>query len=475
MLFKHKIWAIAVVSIGVLVLLNEVNLSYLKGEFPYKEGLITTADEPSYFAPVDNLFLHGIWKDNSIGDSSYFTRTPGYGFVYLLAKLLGGDAAFFLLKIFQLIFFGGSVILFAKILSLLKLPNRWILISTLLFGVLPCFSGFVYYTLSESITPFFVLWSVYAVLKDENSTKLSWNVIFAVTCLLLIRPQLIILPIVCGLFYVRKNKYLTLSITLAFIPFILWNIRSYAIAGEWLGIHPIYSKTNNSLFRPPHKEMTDLFRIWEYRGDHFHNAMALLSRDTTQTTRTEVLADIPTKYHASVEPLLKDFQYFRFDQLHSTNPKASADFFPGEKELVSKIQRAKHTLIAENTWDYYIQTPWMSFKAIITTSMMNLYVFQDPWRNNLLVFGLKIGSFLLIVIGLLSAVLILLIRSETILKVIAVSVLSSLFYLSFIQRFNEERYLTPYLGLLFMLAVWMAFHLFEQRKMNRAHKKRPLN
>ena len=444
-----KIYLITLLSIGVLIFINEVNLTFIKPDFPYKQGLITTADEYSYFSPVDQFLNTFSWSENALGAKAYM-RTPGYGIIYLIAKILGGTHSFLVLKFIQILFFAGSILVFSQILQTLKVSEKLILFGTLIFGLMPMFSGFVYYTLSEAVLPFFTLWSFYAILKADVNQRISYNVILSNGFLLIIRPQMLVLTLLLLLYFLIKRKRLFWSVFLAFVPLFIWNIRTVTITGEWLGMNPIYSIKNNSLYREPHKEMTDLFRVWEFRGDYFHSTMALLSRDTANSTTQEVLQTIPTQYQAAVRPILIEFQKFRNLQRTNYSTKNISSYLPGEQALIERIKTTRKVLIENNPIDYYFKTPLKSFKKLMMTSMMNLYVFQEPWKDQWIIVFLKYSSFLIISVGFFSSFFNLRNQSNIFISLSAISIILSIFYLSFVQRFNEERYLLPYLSLLFI-------------------------
>ena len=465
MKFSVKISLVILVSVGLLILINEINLSFLKPNFPFKQGLITTADEYSYFSPVDQFVQTGNWAENSLGAKAYM-RTPGYGLIYLIAKVIGGSSAFSFLKMIQILLFAGSIYLFSKILQILKLSDNLIVVGTLIFGLMPLFSGFVYYTLSEAVLPYFVLWSLYAILKADDNQRITLNVILAVGFLLLLRPQMLILTSLFLLYFLFKRKRIFWSVLLAFVPLFFWNIRTVYITGEWLGLNPIYSKKNNSLYREPHKEMTDLFRVWEYRGDYFHSTMALLSKDTTSLTTQTALQTIPIQYQATVRPIFLEFQKFRHQQITVFSNKKISSYLPGEIALIKHIKLARKKLIRQNPADFYLFTPLKSFKKLMLTSMMNLLVFQETWKDQSIVLILKYSSFLLISFGFISSVLLLIKSSDPFIRISSLSVLASIFYLSFGQRFNEERYLLPYLSILLIHLLVYLEHviLFKTKK-----------
>ncbi|MEN9399358.1 MAG: hypothetical protein RL632_459 [Bacteroidota bacterium] len=443
---RTKLGILVLFALALTIALNEFNLTFLTPNYPYKQGLITTADEYSYFSPAEQFLKTGEWNVNSTGEKAYI-RTPGYGILYFIALALGGSHAFLVLKCMQLLLFTGSIVLFYKVLRVFA-EKKISLIATSIYALLPCFSGFVYYTLSESVLPFFVLGWVYALLirTDRNQWLM---LLFSTAALVMIRPQLIVFPLILLGYYAIKREKAAFALLLGLLPFAAWQMRTMTIIGEWPSIHPIYSTSNNSLYRPPHQEMTDLFRIWEYRGDVFHGNMGLLSGDTTQLAREKVLQTVPKGYQKDLEPVLQEFQQFRWHQ-QSYAGKTLHGYLPGEKRLIQNIRQVRDKLGAAHKVDHLILTPLKSFKQLVGTSMMNLYVFQAPYRQSWAVIALKVVSLGLIFLGLLSGIWVLVRSKDTRLKLLALAVFASLFYLSFFQRMNEERYVYPYLPVLLL-------------------------
>jgi hypothetical protein len=171
--------------------------------------------------------------------------------------------------------------------------------------------------------------------------------------------------------------------------------------------------------------MTELFRIWEYRGDVFHGNMGLLSGDTTQLAREKVLQTIPAEYREDLDTVLEEFQQFRWRQ-QSYAGKMPHGYLPGEKRLIQNIRHVRKKLSVEHRVDNLILTP------------LN----RQAWA----VIALKVISLGLILLGLLSGIWVLIRSKDLRLKLLSLAVFASLFYLSFFQRMNEERYLYPYLS-----------------------------
>lgn len=449
---------VVLITTILMVILNEINLSHLYPEYPYKDGLITTADEYSYFFPAESLYQTGEWIASGDGSKAYL-RTPGYGFFYLIALVIGQSKAFLVLKILQISCFAGTLFLLFKILCK-YISRQFSLVATIIFGLLPCFHGFTYYTLSESVIPFFMLWWVFSIIKPRKIDFV--NLFLSTSLLVLIRPQLIVFPIIFVVYYlIRKNKR-SIYLLAGLMPFLLWQLRTATIIGHWPDLHPVYSLSNNSIFRPPHQKLTELFKIWEHESDVFHENMGVLSADSSEIARNKVAATIPVHFHQDVLPILKEFQLLRYRQGLYTSIKIN-DYLPGEKELTERIDELTFQLKSENKIDYFIFTPLKSLKKLLFTSMMNLNVFQEAWKDNILVLALKILSFTLILLGFIHSFFFCFTPKQSIeIRLLAFAVLISIFYLAYFQRLNEERYLYPYLGLFFIFTCLFTYNLLKR-------------
>ncbi|MGB0934298.1 MAG: hypothetical protein ACPGU5_08445, partial [Lishizhenia sp.] len=64
-MYLRLLW-ISMLSCLLLIVVNEYNLTQIK-KVENNGQLISTADQPSYFAPPINFKKTGEWKDNSVG------------------------------------------------------------------------------------------------------------------------------------------------------------------------------------------------------------------------------------------------------------------------------------------------------------------------------------------------------------------------------------------------------------------------
>lgn len=453
MSFNKKLIIIAFVGTLLAITWQEINSSYLNETESLRFGMIQTADEASYLAPPKNFLSNGVWADNSDGITRFYQRSPGYGSIYLICKVLFGKYALLGLKVIQIIGYFLSILLIGKIALKLLPTDKIALLTALVAATLPMFSGFMYYTLTEGITPLLTLWSIHSYINYDKNKK-PFQLIVSTAILILVRPQLVLLPLLFIIFHLLKKEWKqSLFITLAFLPFFLWQMRTYSISSEFPGLHPIYSKENNTLYRPSHEVMTDLFRIWESDGAQFHSAIAAINNSTISIA----MVNIPSEIQVKVKPVFIEYERL----LNAEYSYSSAEYTAAEIKFITKTQGIIKQLKKENKYRNIIETPLKSAHYLLSKSQMNLFIFQEPWRGNFFIESLRIASVLLINLGFLAALWILLRFKLDRLTIIAGFSILSLFYLIYIQRLNEERYLTPLLPLLLICLLYVSCEIKE--------------
>lgn len=444
--FNIFLFSIALLGLVFAFIIQEFNAASLAGNDSSRYGMIYTADEPSYLSPVRNWLENGTWQDNTEGNGKYFQRPPGYGLIYGVCTLLLGDHAFLGLKLIHIVVYFFSIVLIGRILKIFVKNDGSVLLGTTLFAVLPMFHGFMYYPLTEGVTPFLVLLFLDRVLKEEDGFDYVLLLITAI--ILIVRPQLIVLPLLFFVYFLLKSKRIpAATLLLAAVPFLLWSIRTVVIEGEWKGLHPIYSKTNVTLFRPSHEKLTQLFRIWEYDGERFHKVVGGLKKVTSEQEFEKIMDDVTPRFHRKIKPILFEYKTL----LEHPSYGRSKEFRVLEDKFIAEAERVRIELIKKNRFQYHVITPLKSAFYLLTKSQMNLYVFQATWRGNWLVESLRVFSILLINLGFIAAIWAVFRVKNHRLGVLAISVLLYFFYLIYFQRMNEERYLTPWLPVLFVL------------------------
>ncbi|MBI2259370.1 MAG: hypothetical protein HYU67_10810 [Flavobacteriia bacterium] len=448
---------IAFVSTLFAVFYQEYNQYSLNNQFPSQNGLITCADESSYLRPPQNWLEIGEWKDNSKSITSFFLRPPGYGLFFLTCKTIYNDNPWIILKIFQISAFFLSVFIFSRITTLL-FSKKWAIYSSLIYGLLPCFSGFMYFTITESITPFVLLAVFFFNLKCIFNYKKSYLILFclAAAYLLLLRPQLgifIALFHFSFIFHLRRNIFFW-SILL-YLPFLFWSIRATVINKSYPGLHPIYSYTNNGMFRPSHRVLTDLYRVWEYVPENFHAVAGALTYDTTENAINTALLNVPQKFHIKIIPLLKEYQSLhKYRFIHFKNYKMLNGPHKGELEFEKHIKLLQSELIKKYPIDYYLKTPLLSLWKQIKSSHLNLKIFQYDFRGEFWMEILRWACLFVVMFSVIFSMLyVITIKYKNMLFFTSLAIFIFMFYLSYIQRMNEERYITPILPIAFILSI----------------------
>ncbi len=449
-----NILLLAFVGTLICVATNEVNSYLLNQPLQHQFGMVQTADETSYIVPPRNFVNQGEWKDNSNGLTSYYQRSPGYGILYLVNYFILGKYALFGLKILQIGLFFASILIFWRILKEFHLSEKLIFISTAAFALLPLYSGFVYYSMTEGVAPFFTLWSILELKRSDNSNKVRWQLIVSIALLVLIRPQLGLIPL-AGFIYglVTKQYRFSGTILLAILPLFAWYGRIAFISQEIPSFHPIYSKTNNHFYRPSHAAMTELFRVWEWRSDVFHSQTGRLGFGDSTAIKA-VVSEIPANYRKAVLPLFVQFQSLNQLRLHDYENAVLVDYLPGELQFIDELHSVRKKLIQNNKFDYYLKVPVMSAKDFLNKSYMNLYIFQGELRGNWLIEILRVVCWLVVVESFgLSFLSLFILKWKSLDAFILVGIGVFMFYLVFVQRLNEERYIVPILPVLLIYAI----------------------
>lgn len=455
---------IAIICCVLAVVIHEINLSQLEKQSEYQTGLISTADEASYLRPPQNWLEGKGWKDSSTGHSSYVQRPLGYGLVFLLCKSISPNNAFLLLKGIHILAFLFSLIVLSKLLFELTKNRKFALIGMLIFGLLPCFNGFMYYTLTESLSPFVLLLLTHEFILIIRHQRRPFLFGLTIAFLLLLRPQLIIFPLFFVAFLLFKSRKFWWVYLISILPFLMWQVRNYNITGS-VSLHPIYSSTNKSIYRPPHEALSNLFRIWEYKSDKFHETVGVLIQDTSTTNLNKALNNIPEHLTEKVRPALKDFQNVAYHQKKMFNNENEIKELPIEREFVSNTNTLREEIISSNKLQYYVKTPVNSTIELLTKSHLNLFVFQKVWRGNVFMETLRYLCLIVINLSLVSLLLLLFFtNTPNYLKLVALGVLCTFVYYVFFQRMNEERYMTPLLPIMYIGLITLIAKTFKRDK-----------
>ena len=467
-------YIIAALSLLASLFYNELNIQAIRSEAPERANLkynsIKTADDASYMSPAENYFHKGIWRDNNPGKQSYFVREPGYGiFRYIQMKIFGIEKSFSSFKYIQLLLFGISVFFLFYISILSGLQLGYALVIEAVYGISPFASGFVYYSITEGITPALMILYVFFLLYGyKNSRPLYFLVASLILGYIgLTRPVLLLfgagLPLAVWwsdwhLSSGRKATLAILTIIIALAPISIWAIRSAKIAGKYVGIYPIYYVTNNSQFRLTHKSIWEFEKSYGTGGLTFHQSMVPLWKATITGENSDIRIDsimmqCPAfvKQTIGEERLRRSFKLYQqsiiYQRSHYPSDIAMPDTIPAiEQQVISDFNIYTLEINSKHWFWCHVVAPLKLFKALSFHSNLSLYMFQHTYRGRWWMESLRVIFLLLHFLCCLSFIGILLVRGDKLIKVLFGLVIGVyIFYLCYVFRALEERYTLPIL------------------------------
>jgi hypothetical protein len=455
--FNKKTVLLATIGIAVALSVHLFELYAMNLD----NNLHSTADDPSYVRPAANFLEHGIWKDNSEGPSSYVQRPPLTGFVHLLGTLITGSdnkIGFFILVLF--LHGIGIVTLFKTLRQYIS--ERWATISTTLFLWLPCFYGFLSYSLSEALLVSSLLITGYFHLVPQRSqlTKTGSSLLL----LYLFRPVLLLCFLPLFIYklkeHVKKTEKKTSTLASKVVLFSLigftlfWEARKFNYTSTF-SPHPIYHMENQSIFRPAHESLTKLFKIWEYQPEAFH-ALAGTPLKDDSVSRAFVF-----DYFDQKKPPISKEQFFKILLTYSEVNLKPVVSRMEQVEFQLKLDDYTEVLYAHNKGRYWLETPYLSAKENLKKTHLNLGIFQEKYRGNLIVELIRYGTLGLLLAGYLSLILIFFTGIKNDLKRLASGAWVYFIFLIEYQRMNEDRYFLPMIVLGYLSLSILTFHFSE--------------
>ena len=479
LLVRYVPYLISLFSFLSAIFLNESNIRSIKREAPErleaKYDWVKTADDASYLRPAENYYYHGVWKDNNAGRQSYFLRTPGYGmFRYLLMSMMGIDRGYSIFMYVQLLLFAISVLLLYYIALFVGLEQRYALIAEAIYGLLPLASGFLYYSITEGITPALMIVYVFFLVYGYRSQR-GWAFLIAglmMGYIGLTRPILLLfgaaLPLgvwwSSGAFSFRRKAALgILTCVIALSPISLWALRNAMIAGKYVGVYPIYYPESNSQYRPTHAAIWEFMKSYGTEGANFHKVMVPLWEATRRgDTADKYIDDIVTSCPDFVRQTIGEsslrnalVRYRRSITYQcATYPHQMAipDTIPAIEQAVIKDFSEYTYQINSSHWVWcHLVVPIKLFKSISFHSNLSLYEFQYTLRGIWWMEILRVISLILHFVCCLSFLFVILTARDNLTNtILGICIGVYFFYLCYVFRGLEERYTLPILPLMLL-------------------------
>jgi hypothetical protein len=466
------IWVIVFVSLISAFFFNELNLSTLSENRLQEGQTVKTSDDWSYLSPAKNYYKTGVWKENHPGKGSYFQRTPGYGILYYCCLLLSETHTLLLLKIFQVLLFSLSVFCLYKICMRLLNNEKIALIVAAIYGITPFAMGFLYYSLTEGITPALLIFYIhFLVYASVARFKKQQNFLFGVAALIfaylfIVRPVLgvfgLLLPVFVYYSYAHWFKKVIIFGTIASSFMVIWQIRNYTIAGEYVGLHPVFYQESNSLYRPALKEIWNFSGAWGVEAVDFHSYtlpfwQSTIKGDTSRENIDIFLRSFPNyviEFYGKERliSILKKYQKSILIQkpLYERNLAMPSDIPAIEMEVINEFKQLTNEFKEEFWFQYYIVSPAKVFKRMAFHSNLSMSIFQSTFRGNVIMEFFRLLFFSLHGLCFLAlfANLIWFKRNTPLENTLYITAFIYIFYICFFQRLIEERYTLPILSIL---------------------------
>ncbi|MBK8500019.1 MAG: hypothetical protein IPL52_14665 [Flavobacteriales bacterium] len=427
-------------------------------------GTVMMVDDASYLQSVDDLLgarpdLH----ENALHHRPDL-RPPGYGLWYLLPRLVVSQpGALAAVALMQCVLFALSVMLLWETLLAFELPTAIRMSLCMALAMLPMFQGFLFYTITEGVTPALGLCTLCSALLASKRASLRWLVIGAVlwSFLMLTRPALAwagFAIIAAAWQQWRSLPRLALMVALAAAPLGAWWAHNVAKAGELIGLHPVYRANEPGINRPMHAAFWELAKSWGANGDAFHQAMepafrAAMECDTSSTFAEGFIALAPTGSLTADQTLVVRGTYQRWQRFNCNQLapalRSATGTIPGttqeEQEISSALEKVTHVWRGEHFFHHHVLVPLRVLKKMAAHSNLNLFLFQHSLRGRWWMEALRWLCALVHVALLLAVLVAALSRTPTVVRWCAAGGCFYLFYLAYVQRGVEERYTLPVL------------------------------
>ena len=494
---------ITLLSLAGCLLLNETNVSLIKKNNPSNEhagyalmegDLLWNYDSDDYLTPAENFLAGKGWqKSPSIGNGAYFRRTPGYALIYFccLSITSSKSDALSLLKTINIITFLVAVFLFYKSLILLEIPPKIAVLFGCFFGLVPWFSIYTYYALTESLSPFLMIFFVYWLLKasqEKDQQKKTFYYIIAscfISYAILTRPITGIAALVVPIFifkdFISKGffTFIKKGIVIGILPIAMllsWGVRNYLQANEFVLLEKAVHPENLDRQKPEFIAFWNFLNLWgtdgaEMNTYHLPFYRQSINGDTSMTYINNILANIPQKAKKVVgENALKKTLVRYRTILNSWAPyikaqKALPNVYTNEQLAVkAEFEAYRQQYITAYPFEVYVRTPLKFTKDLLVHSNTSaIYLFQSDFRHisvlNYIRLGLVLTHILFYLLLFIASILLLKEGIKVYSIFVAIPMLTILFFTLYFQAI-EQRYMLPFLPLVIIASALM-FHRFS--------------
>lgn len=504
---------IAVLSFFFAFLINEVNLSYIKSTNPSNISInmgstmyghtVWSIDNNWYLPQIKNLLNGDGFTLDTHNPELKVRRTPVYPLFYGAHYVLFGEAhSFLLIKYSQLLLFVLSVILLGQSVFNLSGNVIWAKTISILYGINPYTVGFLYTTITEGISPAFVIISFffYSLWFRYNKANYSLWLGISLGISILIRPALIVLLPSLFLAYViafllgktimisRKDSLLICSgILLIMFP---WTLRNFIVTkGEIVPLEKFYYGDPMDYGRGHIS-----FRYWISSWDNpaitnpetYSNSIrsAIENNEDINNVSQNFVDSIPQNVYSinnrqEVLDALNELnacfnEKYDIEKINTgLTLKQKYETFNCEQVVSSKFDKLTEEHKSKTLFQYYVVSNLQIVKSVVFQSSSYMYAMLNPTNKSFNIFQtiIKSGMYIMNVALYLSVFLILFFTKKENSFLIAYpffAAIGTFFLCCIFLRTMEARYMIPlypflYISLSFFISY---FYIFVVKKLN---------
>jgi 4-amino-4-deoxy-L-arabinose transferase-like glycosyltransferase len=248
-LLLRRYFPIFFVALFFSLVLNTFNVGYIRANMPDHSSVlvhgatINNWDNYWYLNQTKNYFAGKGFQVEADNIYSSVRRTPGYPLFYFVhVYLFGTTNAHYVIRFTQVFLFALSALLLALSVKRLTKNDQIALLSGYLYALSPFVAGWNYFTITESIHPAFVVFSLYfftrALHKQSIGSFILTGIVLGMTTLIrptngLLLPAMLLALLVGypGVNLIVRMKWLVRSgffMGVGFLAILLpWTIRNY--------------------------------------------------------------------------------------------------------------------------------------------------------------------------------------------------------------------------------------------------------
>lgn len=482
---KHLLYIFSTALI-FCISINELNIQYIKSINNENKKLNAKSLVHSRTVwSIDNLFYLTQIKHMLNGDGYTLDpnepemkvrRTPVYPLFYgIQYYLFGEEKAHIIIPYIQSIFFAISAVLITLIILYTFGNEQWAKVTGYSYAFLPFISSFCYFTLTESISPFLVVLSMFFFanyLRDKSSKNLIiCGIVTGVSFLNRPTAGVVIVGFFLQLLFnkgvlaslnvkIKTMSILAFSFILSLSP---WIIRNYLITGDIVVAETFYHEAPMD-FGKAHIELRKLTSCWtnptNLPTEKFSNELRLHISQNEPYKNDKVIDDYIDQWpnnafngytrqelklalHELNNCFIEKYEFLK------NNPNAMRKDFLNrecEEQAYNNFKILKERFIKTAPFRYYIITPLTINKEIAFNSFIHHFAIINPIDNeiNSLQIFLKSLVYILNVLCFLSPIYFCLFSKFSLDKVLLI--MGPIFVLiltltAIIFRYVESRYI----------------------------------